>query len=222
MLALRSLLAVVIIVAGCDSQRSRSERLRAVSGVRVPIEHSLLDPVVGSDSAPVEIVVFGNPHCRACDRALERILSIQEKRPDDVRLVYKWMGDPEDADQLRPARALYAAAALGCFLPFHEQQSQTHPRTDAELELVAGTAGCGGEAFRATASSADVLEAVRASAREGQALDIRSTPRLVINGRVIAGNPPTHALASVIDAELRSAAQARRPNWAAINQGRVR
>lgn len=191
----------LVLAAACGD--GRDDRRAFGSGAPRPsitIEHDLLDPVIGDGHAPVEIVVFGNPHCRACDVALDRVLAIQAARPSDVRVVYKWVGDGEDADDVVPAIGLYAAATLGCFDEFHQAQARTRPRTQAELELTAATAGCGGESFRAATQAPELRAAVVASAAQGRALGIRTTPLIVINGRLIAGNPPAHALATVINA----------------------
>jgi protein-disulfide isomerase len=212
-IALVAIVGLVFVTGGFAD-----EELPAVSlpDVPPPTQELRVGRSLGDPSAPVAIQVFEDPQCPACGAFTERIEPLLIAGPvtdGQVFLTYKdlpFLG-PESLDA---AVAMRAAEALeGKFwdyhaVVFHNQNGENQGAfTTDRLADMAELIGLDRAAFLAEMEDPTHAQAVQAEAAEAAALEISSTPSLVINGEVVRGVPQWDDLKARIAAAA-SAAEA--------------
>ncbi len=155
--------------------------------------------VLGPDEAPVTIIEFSDLQCGHCRRNHDRLKGLLERRPDDVRVVYRHfpldvrcnevVGRTIHAYACRAAEASECAALQGRFgdmidILFANQQQLF----DANLPRLAGKIGLDVDAFNACMEAGQTVPQIVEDARAGSRMNITSTPTLYINGREIRGS----------------------------------
>jgi protein-disulfide isomerase len=198
LLLLACTVAIAPALVACDDNVALdgprwNDRITVLPGER--------DPSLGSPDALVQVVVFNEYRCARCDEAITRLEKIASAHPGDVRLVVRWAGDPDDEESLQPALGAYAAQAQGQYWRFRERLEADQRYTAADVAATAQRAGCDAAEFEALVASDEIKRAVLDAAAEARALGIFGTPAIVVNGRVVVGNPPSSVLAAVIASE---------------------
>ncbi len=205
--ALLVIVGLVVVSGGFED-----DKLPAVSMPEVPppaaelrVGRSLGDP-----SAPVQIDVYEDPQCPACGLFTERIepLLIAGPVTDGQAFLtyrdYPFIGQ----ESLDAAVAMRVAEAMdGKFwdyhaVLFHNQQGENQGAFSVDrLADMAELIGLDRETFLAEMKDPAYLEAVQAEAEGGAALEIKSTPSVVVNGEITTGVPEWSALkARIADA----------------------
>lgn len=161
---------------------------------------------VGPADAPVTIEEWADYQCPACGtfaRKTQRELLETYVAAGRVRFVYRnfaFLGN----ESRWAAEAAECAADEGRFWEFHDllfaSQAGENKGAFAKGKLKAMGESLGlGSAFTACVDSGRYEDAVRDETREGQALGVRATPTLIINGRAIRGALSMDQLRAVID-----------------------
>lgn len=163
-------------------------------------------PSRGPESAPVVVVEFADFECPFCQRIAPDLDAVWEAHKDRVRFVYKFLplsmhphGDPA-------ARAAIAAHAQGKFWPMEKLLFASGSRLEAsDLEGYARSLGLDVAKFASDMRSAETKARLDADRRLADALGVRGTPTLFVNGRQLKSKDDLEDwIESAIDAANRA------------------
>ncbi|MCB9740021.1 MAG: thioredoxin domain-containing protein [Deltaproteobacteria bacterium] len=163
------------------------------------------DPIRGAVNAPVTIVVFGDfecPHSKSLQATLD---AVRQKFGDKVRIV--WKHNPQAIHQhaMLAAKAAEAARAQGKFWEMHDQLFGAPTLTVEGIGALAAAAGLDIDRFRNAMAATGADERIRGDLEQVEALAVRGTPNLYVNGQLIVGAPDVEKLTATVDAELAKA-----------------
>jgi protein-disulfide isomerase len=141
-------------------------------------------PSKGAPNAPVLIVEFADFECPACADKRTLLDKLVEEHAGKVRLVFKNFPLSMHPNAEKAARAGWAAHKQGKFwqlhlLMFDNQTDLSQP----SVEKLAQKAGIDLARFRQDRDSEAAADAVLRDRKQGEGLNIQSTPSLFINGR---------------------------------------
>jgi protein-disulfide isomerase len=179
----------------------------------VQVEHAAQDAVLGSDSAVVEIVAFGDFQNPAYARLAQVFGRVRETFGDRVRFRFKnlpALGSPSAA----AAEAAECAKAQDKFWAYHDLLVKESGAADAaRLMQAAAEAGLNREAFSTCVHQGEFREMIRLSIDEASRYGINRSPSFLVNGRLVPDPPPFlppfDYFKRVVEEELSK--QARRP-----------
>ncbi|MDP9037566.1 MAG: thioredoxin domain-containing protein [Myxococcota bacterium] len=157
------------------------ERFDASSLRRIPLEGS---PSRGPEDAPVVVVEFADFECPYCQKLAPQLDELWEKRKASVRFVYKFLPLPMHPNGEPAARAAIAAQMQGKFWEMHRElfANGLHLET-ADLEGYAKAIGLDLDRFRVDMRSLEAGERLRSDKKVADALGIKGTPTIFIDGR---------------------------------------
>lgn len=168
-------------VSADQIRRAYKERFDP-SGVKaLPVDES---PTQGPGEAPVTIVEFADFECPHCREAVPLVDAVLAAHPGKVRLVYKsytltfhTRGEPA-------ARAAFAAGDQGKFWEMEHLlfERQEHLE-DADLERYAKMIKLDLPKWKADMQSAAVGARIAHDRQLGEALKLKGTPTIYVNGR---------------------------------------
>jgi hypothetical protein len=163
-------------VEGLFKERFDSKTIKAI-----PVDGS---PTRGPDAAPVTIVEFADFECPFCQRVAPELDALWEKRQTTVRFIYKFMPLSMHPHGEIAARAAIAAQAQGKFWDMHHQLfANGEHLEDADLLKYAAAIGLDIDRFRADLQSPATKARLEADRKLGDALQVKGTPTIFINGR---------------------------------------
>ncbi len=165
-------------------------------------------PVRGPADAKVTIVEFADFQCPACKAAKPVILSVLEKNPTTVRLVFRHFpisSIHQHADQT--ALSAEAAKNQGKFWEWYDKMyddqeawsAQSKRKITEFLTQIATDLGLNTETFTTDAAAAATRDIVARDLADADALGVSSTPTFFVNGQKIEG---TSALEAAVTAAL--------------------
>lgn len=178
-------------------------------------------PRTGPPDARIEVVVFADFECPYCRQLATVLRVLTQRRPGEVRLVWRDFPLPGHAQARALAQAARCAGEQGAFWPFHDHlftaaiglPTATAPTT---ADTGAALAGGGDPLIRAAADvGLDVAlftacstqgrhhEAIDRDVALGMALGVTATPTLFINGRKVVGLRTLDAYEALVLEELR-------------------
>ncbi len=166
-------------------------------------------PILGKATAPVTLVEFADYECPFCQRGEGTMKQLRAKYGDQVRFAFAVHPLPFHPQARPAALAVLAADHQGKFAPMHEALLQRatgddgKPLTDAEIEAAAREAGLSLDTLAADEQAAQPVLA-RADALASR-LNVRGTPTVFVNGKVIVGAMPLSTYEQLIDSELAAA-----------------
>jgi protein-disulfide isomerase len=162
----------------------------------------------GPETAPVTIVFLCNFQTRNCATTAATLDEISAAYPEEVRLVFRPLFDPDDRrqDQVRALhRAAVCADQQGAFWAYYDlafrqaMRGTPDPMPDAELaqelEIDRG-------AFARCVRSAAATRRASAEGRQARRAGVRHTPSLILGGRLYTGTKSFDELAALVDREL--------------------
>ncbi len=145
-------------------------------------------PSKGNPSAPVVLVEFADFQCPACRAARPIVEEALKKHDGQTRLVFKHF--PLSIHQYgeKLARSARAAQAQGKFWEMYAALFDNQDRISPPVidELAKGL-NLDLAKFQKDADSETTADAVSRDRKQGERLDIQSTPTLFINGRLFTG-----------------------------------
>ncbi len=157
------------------------ERFDAASAKAISVEGS---PSRGPDAAPVTIVEFADFECPFCQKIAPALDALWQKRQTSVRFVYKFMPLAMHPHGESSARAAIAAQAQGKFWEMHDKLFANGEHLDDAAILSYATAiGLDLARFRADLQSPATNARIDADRKLGDALNVKGTPTIFINGR---------------------------------------
>ena len=141
-------------------------------------------PSKGNPGAPVLLVEFADFQCPACRAARPIVEEALKKHEGQTRLVFK--NFPLSIHQYgeKLARSARAAQAQGKFWEMYAALFDNQDRiSPAVIDELAKGLGLDMAKFQKDSESEAVADAVSRDRKQGERLDIQSTPTLYINGR---------------------------------------
>lgn len=175
--------------------------------------------VLGSPSAPVTLVEFGDFQCPFCGRFFretERQIIDQYVKTGKVRFAYRdfaFLGD----ESVAAAEAAACANEQGAFWPYHDMlynylwdnyfaKGKSGENVGAfsteNLNRFAGDLALDSSRFSACLSSRRYQSQVEKDTADGRARGVNGTPTFFINGKSIVGALPFFEFKTAIDAAL--------------------
>ena len=169
-------------------------------------------PSKGNANAPVLLVEFADFQCPACRDAKPVVEDMLKKYDGKARLVFKHFPLSFHPQAEKAARGARAAQAQGKFWEMYgllfENQERLSPQVVEEL---AKGLGLDMAKFQKDIESEAIADAVSRDRKQGERLDIQSTPTLYVNGRQFSGQSFPEELAEWIELELELSGQAVAP-----------
>ncbi len=174
----------------------------------VPV--SSKDPVWGSRSAPVTVVVFSDFQCPFCSRVEQTVGQLKEKYgKDKLRIVWKNNPLPFHPNATPAAIASEAVFRLGgsvAFWKFHDAAFAAQKDLGPEkYEEWAVAAGVDRAKFKEMITKPEVAAKVDADLAVGKSAGVTGTPAAHINGVPLVGAQPIDKFTEVIDEQLAAA-----------------
>lgn len=162
-------------------------------------------PAYGPKDAKVLVVIFADYMCPACRRASQATHRIAAEFPGEVRMEF-WnnpLAMHTGADLL--AMAGLAAQRQGQFWEMHDLLFKD-PKHDLEsVEQKAAELGLDMDQFREDLQDPALRERMEAERALAEAMDAKSTPSYLINGRVYTGWGSWMSLRGKVERELKAA-----------------
>ncbi len=174
----------------------------------VPV--SSKDPVWGSRTAPVTLVLFSDFECPFCTRVETTITQLKEKYgPDKLRVVWKSNPLPFHKNARPASVAAETAFRLGgskAFWKFHDLAfANQKALTPENFEQWAVQAGVDKAKFKAAYDKQEYAAKVDADMAIGKTAGVTGTPASFINGVFLSGAQPTEKFTAIIDEQLEAA-----------------
>ena len=156
---------------------------------------------MGADTAPVEVVAFGDyqcPFCRASSAALD---SLRMRRPD-VAVSYRAYPLPSHPAADRAAAAALCADDQGAFADAHHSLYQGgQPLHQAEsVQLAEALDITDPDAFASCLDATETSRRVERDIALGRLIGIEGVPTFVVNGLVLEGGQTLADLEVAVDA----------------------
>jgi protein-disulfide isomerase len=147
-------------------------------------------PSKGNPGAPVLLVEFADFQCPACRAARPMVEEALKKHDGQTRLVFKHF--PLSIHQYgeKLARSARAAQQQGKFWEMYAALFENQDRiSPAVVDELAKSLGLDMAKFQKDLESEAIADAVSRDRKQGERLDIQSTPTLFINGRMFPATP---------------------------------
>ncbi len=180
---------VIIVVAGGGMyfMKSRQKPLAAVS------EQIKDNKTKGSETARITIIEYSDFQCPACQQSQAPLNELLARYPAQIRLIYRHFPLPMHMWAPMAHQAAECAAGQGKFWEFHdrlykEQLAWSGPSSPLETFLrYAGEAGLNLDEFGRCLADDQVRQRILAEKKEGDKLQIQSTPTFFVNGERMVG-----------------------------------
>ncbi|MGK3994630.1 DsbA family protein [Sorangium sp. So ce1024] len=168
------------------------------------------DPMWGSRTAPVTMVVFSDFECPFCTRVEGTITQLKEKYgPEKLRIIWKNNPLPFHKNARPAALAAETVFRLGgskAFWKFHELAFKNQKSlTPANFETWAAEAGVDKAKFKAAFDRQEYMAKIDADMAVGKSSGVTGTPASIINGVFLSGAQPLEKFTAIIDEQLKAA-----------------
>lgn len=219
-LFLGMLLATVAVIGGAVFFFSRPTNAPK-------IDASLLAPAdshkIGSPSAAVILVEFGDFQCPACGAYHKVVKELQNRHKDTLALVFRHFPLSSHQNAMPAARAVEAAASQGKFWEMYnkvyENQNEWSKEKDpwAIFDTYAKDLGINVEQLRKDVSSEVVQKRIDRDMADALRLGINATPTFFINNERIKNPPSLEEFDKLIAAAIAKAPQPSTANESAYH-----
>jgi len=180
-----------------------------VAGIDVgKLKVQIDDHVLGSPTAPVVIVEYGDFECPFCGRLFEgAVKKIKDTyvKTGKVQLVYRHF--PLNAihpQAQKAAEASECAGEQGQFWPYHDiLYEKKNQLSISNYKVWATELGLNANQFNNCLDSDKYAGEVSDDLEEGTILGVNGTPATFVNGRLVAGAQPFSAFEIIIEEELK-------------------
>ena len=171
-------------------------------------------PAIGSESAPVEMVMWGDFQCPFCRRfELTTLPDLVERYVDSGQVRFVWRNferyGPESQDA---AVAVHCAGEQDRFWDYHQTLYENQRGigsgvfVKANLQRFADELGLEATAFTTCIEGLGYDAVISADKRLGRSEGVNGTPTFFINGEMIVGAQPTETFVDLIEVALLDAA----------------
>jgi protein-disulfide isomerase len=179
---------------------------------RVDLKQLHLDDraTIGPANAPITIIEFGDFECPYCAHAFNEIETVVNSTyKDRVRLIWKnfplnvhpWAEQgavaAECAREQNPAKFWDFARSL-----YRDQSEITPQNLRSHIDGYVSSLGLDPKGMDACILGKTAEDRVQQDQKDGQAININSTPTFLVNGIPVVGLPSSKVFAFVVDAQL--------------------
>lgn len=192
-----------------------SQKNNTTPGEQVTID-TTIGQKIGSDTAPVKIVEFGDFQCPACQAAEPALKEILAKNKDSVQFIYRHFPLPSHKNGESSSLAAEAASNQGKFWEMHDllyaRQNDWATLADP-TDTFAGYAtslGLDEKKFRDDLKADSAIQKVKTDADYGESIGVNQTPTFYINGTKSPGVKTVEQWQAIID-DAKSASTATQP-----------
>jgi protein-disulfide isomerase len=169
--------------------------VRSYRGKTIPFVHLRTAPekARGPVDAPIQITDFSDFRCGACKKALPVIAGLEKTYPGKIRVIFKHFPLPNHAWSPLAHQAAECANRAGVFWPYMEllfRDQEKWPTVANPGEIFLGYAQAlrlNVNMFAQCLTDPKIKEIVTEESREGEALQIKSTPTFFINAERLVG-----------------------------------
>ena len=168
------------------------------------------DPMWGSRTAPVTLVLFSDFECPFCSKVEATLNQVKETYgPEKLRVF--WKNNPLPFHKAaRPAslaaNTVFALGGSKAFWKFHELAFQNQRALTTEnFEAWAATAGVDKAKFKAAFDAKQFDAKIDTDMTEGKGSGVTGTPASFINGVFLSGAQPLEKFKAIIDEQLKAA-----------------
>lgn len=154
---------------------------------------------LGSASAKITVVEFGDFACPVCLQAFPTVREISSKYKNDIKFIWRDYPVVQDYSDLL-ALAGRCAGEQGLFWPIHDKlfQNQGVDQPD-QLAALANQVGADLIKFKNCFNQQKYLPQIQKDLEAGQSFDIAGTPTYFINGYKLAGDVPLDIFVKIIE-----------------------
>ncbi|MEX0594647.1 MAG: DsbA family protein [Patescibacteria group bacterium] len=169
---------------------------------------------LGSDSAKVKIVEFGDFQCPACQAAAGPLKQAYEKNSKDVQLIFRNIPLSIHSNADESSQAAEAAGKQGKFWEMYdvlyaEQSTWAQLANPLEQFVTYATAlGMDADKFRSDYSSSAVAKIIQSDKAAADQAGVTSTPTFFVNNEKIVGAQSVEQWQNIIDRKLAEAKSA--------------
>ena len=162
------------------------------------------DHVLGSQSAAVTLVEYGEFECPHCGRAFHFIKEFQDEFGAELRFVFRhYPLDSEHPFSLRASLTAEAAAAQGEFWAMHDRLfTHQHSLGYDDLRTHAEALGLDGIRIEDDVRRGTYLSRIRSDFDSGVRSGVQQTPTFFVNGVKHIGRPDATSLRVAIEEAL--------------------
>lgn len=172
---------------------------------KIPIGDS---PILGKADAPITVIEFSDFQCPYCSRGGATVKQLQEKYPNDVKVVFKHFPLAFHKQAPDASKAAMIAGDLGNkFWEMHDLlfQNQKQMKTANMKELTGGLAkqlGLDVAAFNEKWDDPKYAQVIKDDMALGSKLGVRGTPHFFINGERLSGAQPINKFEEIVKSQL--------------------
>jgi protein-disulfide isomerase len=159
----------------------------------------------GPKDAPVTITMFSDFQCPFCQQAIPMVDEVLKAYPNDVRFMMKQFPLRQIHPNAEPAaEAAIAAERQGKFWEMHDELYKAGRNLSPDtIKGIAEKIGLDMKKWDADRQSPEVKKQIDAELDLGQKVDVRGTPSLFINGKVVQ-NRSVDGMKAQIDEALKA------------------
>jgi protein-disulfide isomerase len=161
-------------------------------------------PFKGPANAPVAIVVFSDFQCPYCARVGGIVEQVMKQYPKQVKFVFRHFPLPSHRFALNAAKASIAADAQGKFWEFHDKLFENYSQlSEQKIEEIRAGLGLDKAKFDQVMDAPQTMEKIKKDFQEGEAAEVRGTPAIYVNGRMV--RPPSmESIKEAVEEALKS------------------
>ncbi|HEX9049973.1 MAG TPA: thioredoxin domain-containing protein [Anaeromyxobacter sp.] len=161
------------------------------------------DPVRGSASAPVTIVLFSDFQCPFCARLEPTLQKVEQEYGGKVRVVWKHQPLPFHPNAMPAAEAAEAAREQGKFWQMHDLLFASQRELSPDLyDRAARELGLDLRKFQDATRSGRLKGRIQEDQQIAARIGAQATPTMFVNGEKIEGAVPFETVKAVIDRKL--------------------
>ena len=143
-------------------------------------------PFKGAADAPVVIVEYTDFQCPYCAKLGDIFKKLLKLYPGKLKIVYKNFPLSSHKYSWKAAAAVMAAHEKGQFWPFHDRLFENYNKLDnAKLMEIRKEFGFDTPEFDKLMKSAKIRDKVADDKSEGKSIDVRGTPTVFVNGKLL-------------------------------------
>ena len=185
------------------------ESLKAKTTVTISLEPPRVEvadggrPVLGSKTAPIELIEFSDFQCPFCLRANPTVEQVLKTYGDKIKFVYRHYPLPNHPNARPAAEAAACAEVQGKFWEYHDRLFANATKlADTDLKAYAVAVGLDAAKFNTCFDNRQQKPGIDKDIADGERVGVTGTPAFFINGRSLEGAQPFDAFKRVIDEEL--------------------
>ncbi len=188
-----------------DGLKKGSEIQVLLTPPRVVVEAGE-SPRRGSADAPVTIVEFSDFQCPYCRSAQPTLVTLLDKYPGKVSLVYKDLPLRQmHPEAQKAAEAARCAGDQGKFWEYHDALFEISRITKDDFGKIATSLELDSIKFAGCLDSGKHESTIESDFEQAKDIGAQSTPVFYVNGIQLKGAQPVDAFSQVIEAELTAA-----------------